>query len=58
MSEKKKKPDYSYELAKQLLFDCAMELLYNTEGLTREQIATKILSVIKNLDCYYVAKNH
>lgn len=58
MSEKKKKPDYSYELAKQLLFDCAMELLYNTEGLTREQIATKILSVIKNLDCYHVAENH
>ena len=54
----KKKPDYSYELAKQLLFDCAMELLYNAEGLTREQIATKILSVIKNLDCYHVAENH
>lgn len=57
MSEKKK-PDYSYELAKQFLFDCTMELLYNTEGLTREQIATKILSVIKNLDCYHVAENH
>lgn len=54
----KKKPDYSYELAKQLLFDCAMELLYNTEGLTREQIAMKILSVIKNLDCYHVAENN
>lgn len=57
MSEKKK-PDYSYELAKQLLFDCAMELQYNTEGLTREQIVTKIFSVIKNLDCYHVTENH
>lgn len=58
MSKMKNKPDYSYELAKQFLFDCAMELLYNTEGLTKEQIATKILSVIKNLDCYHVAENN
>ena len=54
----KNKPDYSYELAKQLLFDCAMELLYNAEGLTKEQIAMTILSVIKNLDCYHVAENN
>lgn len=35
---------------KQLIFDCAVELLHETEGLSNEQIADKLLYIVKNLD--------
>lgn len=45
-----------YELAKQLLFDCAMELIYHTDGATDEQVGLKILDIINGLD-YLEEKN-
>lgn len=37
-------------LAKQLIFDRAMEILYRAEGLTDEVIATTLLNALKALD--------
>lgn len=38
------------ELAKQLFFDCAMELLYHADKMTDEQVSNKILWIINEMD--------
>lgn len=38
------------EVAKQLIFDCAMELLYEQEGLSRITMAGKLLNALDALD--------
>jgi hypothetical protein len=43
------RPDNN-ELAKQILFDCAMELLYHTEKIPDEVLATKMLDALHTLD--------
>lgn len=43
------RPDNN-ELAKQILFDCAMELLYRTENIPSEILATKMLDALHTLD--------
>lgn len=43
-------PTYSFETAKQLVFDCAMELNYGTENLSKEIVAAKLLNIIDELD--------
>lgn len=40
----------SDSIMKQLIFDCAVELLHGTEGLTNEQIGNKLLAIIKTHD--------
>jgi hypothetical protein len=35
---------------KQIVFDCAAELLHESEGLTKEQIANRLLNAIKRHD--------
>lgn len=37
-------------LAQQLIFDCAMELLYHTEGVSDEDVANKLLEIISAMD--------
>ena len=37
-------------LAKQLIFDRAMEILYRAEGLSDEEIATTLLNALQALD--------
>lgn len=44
------KPKYSFETAKQLIFDCAMELTYHTENISDDAIANKLLNIINELD--------
>lgn len=43
-------PAYSFETAKQLIFDCAMELNYGIENLSKEIIAAKLLNIIEEMD--------
>ena len=38
------------ELVRQMVFECAVELLHHSEGLTDEQIANKLLSAIHEAD--------
>ena len=45
-----KLPLYSFGVAKQLIFDCAMELEYNQSGYTNSEIAQKLLDINKELD--------
>ena len=37
-------------LAKQLIFDCAMELTYHVDGMPDELIANKLLEIINAMD--------
>jgi hypothetical protein len=37
----------SDSILKQLVFDCAMELLHGSEGLTNEEVGGKLLRMIK-----------
>lgn len=39
-------------LMKQLIFDCAVELLHEQEGLSNEQIGERLLGIIKAHDEY------
>lgn len=45
-----KKPRYSYAVAKQLIFDCIMELECGRKEMNNEEIATKLQGVLKELD--------
>lgn len=40
----------SIALERQRLFDTAMEVLYEAEGFSKEEIAEKLLNIVKNLD--------
>lgn len=44
------KPKYSYETAKQIIFDCIKELNFGSEGLSNQEIAGKLYDVLKQLD--------
>ena len=44
------KPRYSFETAKQIIFDCIMELNFHYENMDNEQIAAKLSSVLNELD--------
>ena len=37
-------------LAQQLIFDCAMELLYHADGMSDEDVANKLLEIISAMD--------
>ena len=37
-------------LAKQLIFDCAMELLYKTEDIPNDVLANKLMNALQALD--------
>ena len=39
-----------FDFAKQLIFECIMELHYETEGLSKEYIAAKLNKALKMLD--------
>lgn len=41
---------YTDGLICQLLFDVSMELLHSTEGLSNEQIAHRLMNIIRNMD--------
>lgn len=43
-------PIYSYTVAKQLIFDCIMELECGRKEINNEEIATKLQGVLKELD--------
>ena len=43
-------PKYSYKVAKQLIFDCIMELECGHEEKNNKQISTKLQDVLKELD--------
>ena len=43
-------PDMNSDLMKQLVFDCAMHLLYEEETYTREDVAEKLLHIIGRHD--------
>lgn len=45
-----KLPKYSYKVAKQLIFDCIMELECGQEEKNNKQISTKLQEVLKELD--------
>lgn len=38
------------ELHKQLIFDCAMELIYHTERMTDEDVGNKLMDILKAMD--------
>ena len=46
----KKLPRYSYETAKQIIFDCIAELEYGSEKLSKQQLSTKLQDVLNELD--------
>lgn len=50
LSKPEHNSNYSFEIAKQIIFDCIMELNYGTEGLSNEHIASKLYNVLKELD--------
>ena len=37
-------------LAKQLIFDCVMELFYQTEGIPNDVLANKLMDALQALD--------
>jgi len=43
-------PQYSFSTAKQLIFDCIMELDYEYEKLSNKQISAKLQGILKELD--------
>ena len=43
-------PKYSFGVAKQLIFDCYMELIYHAENMTDEQIGNKLYDVLSEID--------
>lgn len=45
-----KEPRYSFETAKQIIFDCIMELEYHNENLSDSHIAAKLNGVLTELD--------
>ena len=45
-----KMPLYHFELAKQLIFDCVMELEYGTEGMNNKEIAEKLHCILEEID--------
>ena len=44
------KPLYGVDVAKELLFDCAMELYYKHKKLTNTEVADKIMDIVKEMD--------
>ena len=44
------KPSYNMEVAKQLIFGCAAELYHGADGLTKEQVADKLMDILKEMD--------
>lgn len=48
----KELPDMNSDVMKQLLFDCAMHLLYEQDTYTREDVAENILYIINKHDEY------
>ena len=46
----KKKPLYSFELAKQLIFEVAMEIMYKQSNIPDDVLANKLLSIIEEMD--------
>lgn len=45
-----KLPRYTYETAKQIIFDCIAELDYGNEKLSNQQISAKLQGVLSELD--------
>lgn len=46
------KPLYSYNIAKQLIFDCAMDLHYKTKK--PKEVSLQLLEILDQLDKMYV----
>jgi len=38
------------EVAKQIIFECAVELIHGSENTSKEDIANKLLDVLRRLD--------
>lgn len=57
MEQKKEIPPVSIELMKQIVFECAAELLHKSEGLTDEQIASKLLDIVNRMDKEQISLN-
>lgn len=45
-----KLPKYTYETAKQIIFDCIAELDYGNEKLSKQKISAKLQGVLNELD--------
>lgn len=45
-----KEPLYTMEVAKQLIFDCAMECIYHTEEKSSEEIGDELLKIVHEMD--------
>lgn len=44
------KPSMTFETAKQMIFDCAVELIYHKDGAKDKDIGNKLLSIIHEMD--------
>lgn len=47
-------PRYSFTVAKQLIFDCAVELYHGTSKLSNEEIGNKLMDVLYELDKFRI----
>lgn len=45
-----KKPLYTMDVAKQLIFDCAMECIYHAKEQTSEEIGNDLLNIVHEMD--------
>lgn len=45
-----REPKYSFGVAKQLIFDCCMELLYRTKGMANEDIGNQLFDILDEID--------
>lgn len=50
MKDSIERPRYSINTAKQLIFDCVMELEYHTENMSDKEIASKLLEILRQMD--------
>jgi len=50
VKEPREEPKYSFSTAKQLIFDCIIELQYHTENFSDDLIAGKLNDILHQLD--------
>lgn len=55
---KNKEPQYSFDIAKQLIYDCAIELYYNRENTSNKSIAEKLLCILNEMDKMNANSDH